>query len=114
LQDLAMVLIRKGSRQVLDEVEGLYRKVLELTPDDFTATLGLSLTRFERGNFSGALELLRELYPKTDGSPVIAMAIAQCMAFLNDASGAAQFLDAEIKAHPKSDEMHHLKGDFLM
>jgi tetratricopeptide (TPR) repeat protein len=114
LQVLAMTLIRKGTREVLDEVEALYRRVLELKPDDFTAKLGVALTRYERGDFTSALGSLRALYPKTDGSPIIAMAIAQCMAALNDASGAAAFLDAEIQAHPKSDALHHLKGDFLV
>jgi tetratricopeptide (TPR) repeat protein len=114
LQVLAMALIRKGTRQVLDEVEALYRRVLDKKPEDFTAKLGIALVRYERGNFRDALEALRALYPKTDGSPTLAMTIAQCMAALDDAAGAAQFLDAEIKAHPTSDAMHHLKGDFLV
>jgi len=114
LQVLAMVVIRKGSKGVLDEVESIYRRILDLKPDDFTAKLGIALTRYERGDFPGALESLRALYPKTDGSPLIAMAIAQCMSALNDATGAVGFLDGEIKAHPKSDVLHHLKADFLV
>jgi tetratricopeptide (TPR) repeat protein len=114
LQVLAMALIGRGNRQVLDEVESIYRRVLELKPDDFTAKLGIALVRYERGSFRDALEALRALYPKTDADPTLAMTIAQCMAALNDASGAVRFLDAEIQAHPKSDALHHLKGDFLV
>lgn len=111
---LAQILLRKGTKDVLDEVESLYRARIAADGSDLLAALGLGTVKFQRGDFRGALATLREFYPRTNGAPTVAMAIAQCMALLNDSAGAVEFLDGEIKAHPDSAGMHHLKGDFLV
>lgn len=111
---LAQLLLRRASKETLDETETLYRRALKVDPSDLLAKIGIGTVRFERGDFPGALEEFKGVYPQTDGAPSLAMAIAQCMALMNDSAGAASFLDAEIQARPKSDAMHHLKGDFLV
>jgi tetratricopeptide (TPR) repeat protein len=111
---LAQILLRKSAKEPLDEAETIYRRLLEIDPADLLAKLGIGTVRFERGEFRTALDSFLELYPKTDGAPGIAVVIAQCMTLLNDSAGAAEFLDGEIKARPRSDAMHHMKGDFFM
>ncbi len=111
---LAQLLLRRASKETLDETETLYRRALAVDPTDLLAKIGIGTVRFERGDFPGALLAYREVYPRTDGAPSLAMAIAQCMALMNDSAGASEFLDSEIKARPKSDAMRHLKGDFLI
>ena len=111
---LAQVVLARGAKEQLDEVESLYRRLLDIDATDLQARLGIGIVLFERGDIRNALDVLREVYPRTDGAPSVALFIAQCMAILNDSAGAADFLDAEIKSHPKSDALHHIKGDFLV
>jgi tetratricopeptide (TPR) repeat protein len=83
-------------------------------PDDIGARLGIGIVLFQRGDYANALDSLRMVYPRMDGAPSVALTIAQCMALLKDSGGAAEFLDSEIKTHPKSGALHHIKGDFLV
>jgi tetratricopeptide (TPR) repeat protein len=111
---LAQIVLKKSSREALDEAEALYRRLLEIDPSDLLAKLGIGTVRYQRGEFRTALDVFREIYPKTNGAPSVAIVMAQCMTLLNDSAGAAEFLDGEVKARPDSDVMHHMKGDFLM
>jgi tetratricopeptide (TPR) repeat protein len=111
---LAELLLHKGDLASLREAESLFRRALDIDANDVGARFGIGLTLFERGDYRNALESFRAVYPKMDGAPSVAMAIAQCMVELHDAAGAAEFFDAEIKARPDSATMRHLKGDFLV
>lgn len=111
---LAKLLLRRGTEPARDEAEQLYLRALENDPQDLLARLGVAAILFQKGVYEEAQRMFLEVYPRTDGDPSVALGIAQCMALRNDSFGAVQFLDGEITAHPDSDALVHIKGDFLV
>lgn len=111
---LAAILLRTAREGAADEAEALYRRALKIDPEDLLAQVGIASVKAQKGLFADALAAYRQVYPRTNGDPTMALAIAQCLGMLDDAKGAVDFLEAEAAAHPQSSAFPHMRGDFLM
>ncbi len=111
---LAGLLLQKPDAAALDEAETIYRRLLEIDPGDVLGRVGIGGVLFQKGLWREALDTFREVYPRTDADPGVALVIAECMATLGDAAEAFDFLDAEARTHPKVGAFRHIKGDFLV
>lgn len=113
-QLLATLLLRKGTKEALAEAYDLYRAILAAEPEDLMAALGIGTVKFFQGFPKEALADLLRVYPRTNGSADVALAICRCHAAAGDLKSAVEFLDAESAARPEHYGFPQLKGDFLV
>lgn len=111
---LSALLLRKGTVEALVEAETLFRELRASDSEDVLAIVGLATVQFQRRLYELAEQTFREAYALVPGDPGVALGLAQCLGLQQKASEAVEFLDAEAKAHPESDSLLQIKGDFLV